>query len=128
MPIIRNKFAGHWVQTEYESPKSHHLYVIDSHWEVNENRWMPITCNCKSFAHRMTCRHLMEIYKELSDVPAPEPISGNLPLKIDFWCRCPVCNGVEFMIRPFEPKTISNADSIITTDIICSQCGRLYKL
>lgn len=80
---------------------------------------MAVSCTCKGFINRANCRHLKEIEEDLKDIPAPVKIPEDTPLKLDFWYRCAVCNEVEFMIKPnIEGKL----------DVICSKCGRMYKL
>ena len=74
----------------------------------------------------MTCRHLKEIENVLKDMIAPvdEP---NPQLKIQFWLRCGICDGCEFMIRPL-PETLGKRDAYDRHEMICSQCGRMYLL
>jgi hypothetical protein len=110
---------GNWIRMKYESPKSHNVYEIDVHWE--EEKWMPISCSCKSFVHRANCRHLEEAKKESEGLPKPKYFPEDVKPKMNFWIRCRICNGVEFMIKP---RPLEDAK----LQIICSDCGRMYEL
>jgi hypothetical protein len=68
----------------------------------------------------MKCRHQEEAEKESTDLPQPAILPDDFQPELNFWIRCRICGGVEFMIKPFEKGE--------AVHIICAKCGRLYKL
>ena len=104
-------------------------YTIYLMWNDLEKCWEGITCGCKSFKHRATCRHLSTAsdyvnhhYPKVDNRERPKLIEDGK------WYRCCVCGTSSFFIEIPNQNPVTKKILLGRTSVTCRNCGRKYEL